>query len=352
MASEPPIPYSELLEQVPADEAEDIERVLELIRRSLGENYRASGVRRRDVHVKAHGSAAGNFRVLDALPEELAQGCFARPAVYSAFVRFSNASPVPLPDAVPDGRGLAMQIVGIDGDFLAETGTPPAQDFVMANHPVFLARDVKDYLRLQAARLETGRHPLKGAFLAVTNHRWNPLAWKWRELCSAAQVAFQLPRHPAMFTYYSMVPIRYGRYVAKYRVRPAANSPRIPLLPTAIRSGLQRDVLSALLADSLCRRTLEFEFQVQLRTSLDRMPIEDATVEWPETTSPYRTVGRLSLPVQEITARAEEGEQRCFSVWNALSEHRPLGGMNRARRRAYEVSAAWRHPSLVLPVAD
>ena len=74
------------------------------------------------------------------------------------------------------------------------------------------------------------------------------------------------------------------------------------------------------------------------------MPIEDATVEWPESESPYRTVAHLLLPRQEIELlRQQDAYQNLsFNVWHALAAHRPLGGINRVRRRAYALSSAWR----------
>ena len=87
-----------------------------------------------------------------------------------------------------------------------------------------------------------------------------------------------------------------------------------------------------------------FDFQVQLRTSEETMPIEDVTIEWPENQSPYRTVARLVLPRQDIALLLQQDDYRnlAFNVWHALAAHRPLGGINRVRRAAYPVSAAWR----------
>jgi hypothetical protein len=98
------------------------------------------------------------------------------------------------------------------------------------------------------------------------------------------------------------------------------------------------------LEETLKTQELLFEFQVQLRTCEQTMPVEDATVEWPEYESPYRTVAHLLLPRQEIARlRQQEVYQKLsFNVWHALAAHRPLGGINRVRRRAYALSCNWR----------
>ena len=45
-----------------------------------------------------------------------------------------------------------------------------------------------------------------------------------------------------------------------------------------------------------------FDFMVQVQTDSHLMPIEDATVKWPESLSPYVTVARLHLPAQRFTS--------------------------------------------------
>ena len=81
---------------------------------------------------------------------------------------------------------------------------------------------------------------------------------------------------------------------------------------------------------------------VQVQTDPHLMPIEDATVKWPERLSPYVPVARLRLPAQ----RFDSDEQLAFAdvlrynPWHSLPEHRPLGNSNRARRRMYAELAA------------
>lgn len=83
-----------------------------------------------------------------------------------------------------------------------------------------------------------------------------------------------------------------------------------------------------------------FEFQVQLCTSELTMPIEDASIEWPEDESPYRTVAHLLLPQQQIESLRHQAayQDLDFNVWHALDGHRPLGGINRVRQSAYRLS--------------
>ena len=65
-----PLPYTDDVEMIPADEADDIQRVVQPWSRfspGAGEEWPVSA----DVHVKTHGYAQGEFRVLPNLPENL-----------------------------------------------------------------------------------------------------------------------------------------------------------------------------------------------------------------------------------------------------------------------------------------
>ncbi|MBC8116125.1 MAG: catalase, partial [Candidatus Saccharimonas sp.] len=213
-----PLLYTDDTESIPVDEADDIRRVVQATQSLLARHQAKSGEFVADVHVKAHGYADGELRVLPNLPDELAQGLFAREGTHPAVVRFSNAASQPQADAIPDGRGMAVKVLGVTGDLVSvDEPSDPSQDFLMINHPVFFARSVKDFLRLERVLVQADDNPLATAQGALTGGDWNPLNWHWREMLAVAQIAGHLPAHPASNTYFSASPIRFGRYVAKYR---------------------------------------------------------------------------------------------------------------------------------------
>jgi hypothetical protein len=89
----------------------------------------------------------------------------------------------------------------------------------------------------------------------------------------------------------------------------------------------------------------EWELRVQLCTDLGMMPIEDAATAWPEDKSPYRTVGRITVPPQTAWSEARAAavdDGMSFSPWHGLAAHRPLGSINRVRRTVYESAARFR----------
>jgi hypothetical protein len=76
------------------------------------------------------------------------------------------------------------------------------------------------------------------------------------------------------------------------------------------------------------------------------MPIEDASIDWPQELSPYQPVATLTIPSQDAYSPARRvfaDDVLSFNPWHCIDEHRPLGSIMRARIKAYEASSAFRH---------
>ena len=115
------------------------------------------------------------------------------------------------------------------------------------------------------------------------------------------------------------------------------------------------DALREVIRETIIEQRGTWELRVQLNTDLDAMPIEDASVEWDESASPYRTVGKITVEPQLSMGTDLAGEiddQTYFSPWHGLAAHQPLGSVNRARRQAYEMSANFRAKFNGCPMHD
>jgi hypothetical protein len=117
-----PLYYSDEAETIPVDEAEDIERAIEALEQILRRTKLSTGTFRADVHVKTHGFAEGEFQVLPNLPNVLTQGLFEHAGGYPAVVRFSNSASQAQPDAIPDGRGMAIKVRDVNGEASTASG--------------------------------------------------------------------------------------------------------------------------------------------------------------------------------------------------------------------------------------
>ena len=92
-------------------------------------------------------------------------------------------------------------------------------------------------------------------------------------------------------TYYTMVPFLYGPYVAKLAVAPV--SPGLLALKDApVTVNGRPDGLREATNDFFARQGGAWEIRIQLCTDLEAMPIEDASIQWPEDASPYIPVAR------------------------------------------------------------
>jgi hypothetical protein len=146
-------------------------------------------------------------------------------------------------------------------------------------------------------------------------------------------------------TYWTMGAVRHGEYVAKVRVAPAKEAAekvtRRHLDPTSAAEEVFRPALVA----ELKEHPYEFDLQVQLCVDLEKMPVEDVTVEWPEALSPFVTVAKVRLPQQDISGDdiQEQMDATSITPWRVTEEHRPLGNIMRARKEVYRQASILRH---------
>jgi|SRR5215217_7996239 len=96
--------------------------------------------------------------------------------------------------------------------------------------------------------------------------------------------------------------------------------------------------------DSLASAEMWFEFYVQHHVD-HRTPIEDSTVEWTESVSKLEHVAKIVIPSQDIMSAGQDHfcENLSFSPWHCLPEHKPLGLVNRVRKRTYLTISEYRH---------
>lgn len=266
--------------------------------------------------------------IVDAnLPAHAAQGIFAKPRKYQAIVRLSNGSFDVKADKLPDIRGFAIKVKGVAGKS-ALTGKPATeQDFLLINHAAFGSARAEDFLELLLALNAGGSAVLK--HLYRTHGFWG----MFKAMRRFARIIGKKFHGFAAETFSTVAPVKNGDYAVKLRIRPL----------TKVTTVLQKADLTADLRAHLRSASIEYAVELQFFTDAETTPIEDASVEWSETASPFVTVGRLVIPPQELSGAAYEKfaaktELLKFDPWNAIAEHRPLGNIMRARKEAYFVS--------------
>lgn len=327
--------YSDAVESVSADEADTIEAILASMHRLHRRNQAKSGKAVRVSHGKAHGLAVGKLTVCDDLPEVLAQGLFKPGARYPVIARLANVPGEIDSDAVATQRGLALKLLEVEGEKLPGHGDA-TQDFVLDSGNRFAAGTAAQFLANHRMLEHAPQIPafFKAAVSTVARAA-NKLLHQIGADSPTLDFFGHSRVHPLAEAYFTQAPIRYGDYLAKLAVVPVSATQRA-LDGTSVDLG-DPDALRTATVDYLREHNAEFEVRVQLCTDLKTMPVEDASVEWPETQSPYRTVARLHLPRQDAfsSARRDFVDGLSFCVSHSLAAHRPLGSIMRARLRAY-----------------
>ncbi|WP_172151857.1 catalase family protein [Pseudomonas tumuqii] len=325
-------------EQIPPGEAALTQGIIEDAIRVV-EQHRDNTRVLRDAHAKAHGCVKAQVTVLSDLDSSLRHGVLSEPGkTWQAWVRLSNGNAYPQFDRARDARGMALKLLDVPGEkLLSSPAHTSEQDFVMFNHPAFFVRDVAEYKSNFAAQAE-GKKAL--AFFPD----WDPRNWEIRHLIIALKTLAPAPQSPVATTYNSIAPFKLGPHNIKYRVIPTPEScPDYALptpnkdLPNFLRSALYQQL-------SLDRTPACFALQVQRQNPAYYMPIEDPSVEWDESITPFETVAKIELPAQDFDSREQNlfCDNLSFNPWHSLPEHRPIGGINRLRKAVYEAVSVYR----------
>lgn len=341
----PPLRYTPDLEQPRSDEGETDESLEKSFDHILKTTARDYGRAVRAVHAKAHGLFEGTFTVHDNLPADLAQGLFAAAGTFPAALRISTNPGDILDDNVVLPRGLALKVEQVPGERLPGA-EGDGQDFLMVNVPVFAVPTPDKFagkLKLLAATTDRAEGA-KVALSTVLGFINSALGSVGLESGALAGMGGAPQVHPLGETYFSTVPFRYGEHVAKFRLVPL--SPSLTAFTGRIVDTSGRpDGLRETIREDAATLTGEWAFEVQLARDMAKQPIEDASVEWQEEDAPFVQVATLRVEPQDSWSNDKVqriDEALHFSPWNGLAAHQPLGGINRARRRAYRHSSDFR----------
>ena len=199
------------------------------------------------------------------------------------------------------------------------------QDLLSICTPTFVTPDTTANAQLQR---ESGRNAQILYFLNL--HRSHVLDLIMQGLWIKTQSS------PLEAPYFSCVPYLLGEGQAmQYSFWPMSSRrtaiPRLPLRPPD-------DYLRQAMVNTLEKEDVAFDVRVQLQTDAQLMPIEDASVLWPERLSPRVSVATVRIPRQRFDSPAQLAfaRQLSYNPWHSVPEHRPLGNQSRARRVMYK----------------
>lgn len=303
-----------------ADEMIDLIKQVSLHRTTAGPIKRFN-------QAKSLGCFSADFLVEDELPDQLKKGLFAIPGHYPAYLRFANASESD--DRKKDLRGLSIKVTGVEGEKL--WGEDNMQDFILNSHPALFAATPDDFLQFIRA---VSKHRVWAYFV-------NPIDLHLKSLWIIFQ-GRKIITSPFDVRYWSTTPYRFGidkSVAVKYSVQSCSViSSEIPVNPG-------ENYLTQVMEKHLQQAPACLDFMVQFQMDAKKMPIEDASVIWDESDSPFFKVATIRIEQQAFTddQSMKACEQISFNPWQSLPDHQPLGGINRVRKSVYKELSLYRN---------
>lgn len=302
------------LEKIPANEAELIEKVVEM---QIAIMKSAQDPKKRGQHPKQQAVLRGSFEIADNVPAAMRTGIFARRGSFDALVRLSTG-PKPS-DSDLNPHALAVKLIDVPE---SPSGT---QDFIALDQPTFFISNVEDYVSFFEGMLHENGEPMG--------------FWRSHPREFALNLAFNVVINSQLERqYWGEVPVAAGDKAMRFTWIPSTeNVSRRG--PAEGQNGL-RDALAAHFIEE--GMPAEFTFGAQAFVDQKTTPIEDATSVWP---TPFEPIGKLKIAPQSFmeAERFALGEKLSFTPWHCHPDHRPIGGIQRCRRRVYIESTRLRH---------
>lgn len=278
----------------------------------------------RPVFRKLHGVAFGRFEPLIGIPDNLRVGVFGCTEPLPAWIRFSSDTNPVNPD-LKSTLGIAIKLFGVGGQkAFGDQGT--SADFILQNHPVFFVDNLREMCAFTYEAVVVGDY----ADYLARNPATDKIIKEMAKISGSVLTE----------TYWGILPFGAGTdQFVKYRIDPEA-------LPLNIDQ-LDPNYLAADIHHRLKLGDYRFRFMVQWRTNPLTMPLDRATVEWPEDESLFVQVATLTIPRQDVSERgqSEYGQGLDYNIFRVPLEQAPAAesSIATARKTIYAASAITRH---------
>nr|WP_241878600.1 hypothetical protein [Psychrobacter sp. PraFG1]UNK05129.1 hypothetical protein MN210_14185 [Psychrobacter sp. PraFG1] len=135
------------------------------------------------------------------------------------------------------------------------------------------------------------------------------------------KIATVKPKNPWLYDYFSQGVVRHGDYMGKIRITPT-KSAKQKIKQPKIHLFTKDEAIRPVLLDEIRTHDYEYDVQIQLCRNVKKQPIEKITQEWDESKAPFVTIGKLTIPKQEVTDDGNFAamEHLSFSVFRALKK--------------------------------
>lgn len=323
---------------------EDEQQGVEAIRQ-IQHKLQLSRPSMRGQHPKAHGCVKAVFQARADIPADMRVGVLKDMRPYTAYIRYSNGRE--FDDRKPESsHGMAIKLLGVEGEkLMPEARDAKTQDFLLVDSPTFfsenptsLAKFVKSMLEAVGAAVEAGEDAEQAR---IEFMRDNVKEFPEIERL-LSRIKANMMTNPLSATYHSATPYLLAgenkKFMVRYKAVPRGQSK--DSTPITTKDGLKEAMVRQLVEQ---KQPAAFEFRmVRYQSSPPEGAAEDPTQEWDkfdETTVADIVIFPQDFSTDEATQLCE---QLSFTPWHSLPEHKPMGGINRARLPVYRDSVTTR----------
>ncbi|MGE4133499.1 MAG: catalase [Bdellovibrionales bacterium] len=335
-------------ETVPAGEVEAIESTSQLFDRFFAQHYakptedKSTGLTihgtRRGVHPRAHGCLYGSLEVDSGIWEMDQTSVFKPGKIYPIIARFSNADPRgSADDFAPDSRGFAFKIQGVEGDRVLPSQYDPeidSQVFTFNSSDRFFANNAENYRKFMNIALFESKNFSE----AATQFVLGLVKELDLSLANRIRLAFQGIRDVKVS---NVLGINFFSISARmHGTKPGAHTAKYAALPCEGAWYNKKEVdsknpfyLRKNLKERMAKQDACFVFAIQ-RNPENSWDVEDLTRRWDPDVAPFERIALIRFPRQELMDDSR-CERETFNPWTTVTDHRPLGGINRMRLGSY-----------------
>ena len=373
------------------DELKNYEILTELVNIQMDNLYGDNpNDAKRDTHTKTHALVKASLEIFDFdqdkllqnlnLPSEqlkkisLKQGVLAKPKTYPTYLRFANGKSTFENDHLGDARSMSVKIMEVEGERLSQSHDFHTQDIIVQNCDIFFIKTIQDYTGFFSALVKSKKiksekpvlfwlltHLKQFKALKKITSRvpddlliekyWSGSAYALglNENFDPSLTGKQPIEYPAVVKY-GFIPVSPNSSYSEIPYTPRPGMPKFPWQKAHKTLGLDENKLDNHYRDNMIANLAKpdalycWDFGIQIQTN-PQMSIDDVTISWDESKSPFLKVGRLTVKHQIIDFEEQKdfAEDMRFSPWNGLAVHRPVGALNRLRGIVYPIVAEYRH---------
>lgn len=336
------IPFSKGVEQIPENEAEDIQAVADMINAIQKAQWNCHRHAYTGTHARTQGLVKGLLKVPDDLPKHLKQSLFAKGGEYPVMCRYSSEPGDPgldvsnstskkryfvdhKQDRIPQPRGFAMKVFGVEGEMFDDGKECPTQDIEFNSTPALDLADAKTTREIIDLRIKYGNN--QSELYKHLEARKDTDLQKFRDTVRNT--------HLESIRQYSQTAYRFGEYVAKYSLIPSTETQKKLYEETVKPNEHESDILSKWLSNFHEAHDAEYLLQFQLLENIEDQPVEYVGKVWDPQKYPWQTVARLEIPKQDsfnYELKSFWEDHMRVDPWHGLKNLQPLGSSNRLRR--------------------